>query len=174
MKSFLFPRRSPTPPLCSDQGSVMMMMMMMMMIMMLIWWEKLASFEATLVRNSVEWVIYRPAGVECRATRVAKNLKIYVYKLCRPPDEIPRAFYENSGGKEKEALGSNGVMADLNIGLTFFFFHPLLSMSYYQYCVTFLFVILFFLSFCQSLLSWWAIAWWRTSILVCLHISFPC
>ena len=34
----------------------------------------------------------------------------------RPPDEIPRAFYENSGGKEKEALGSNGVMADLNIG----------------------------------------------------------
>ena len=37
--------------------------------------------------------------------------------LCRPPDEIPRAFYENSGGKEKEALGSNGVMADLNIGL---------------------------------------------------------
>jgi len=36
--------------------------------------------------------------------------------LPRPPDEIPRAFYENSGGKEKEALGSNGVMADLNIG----------------------------------------------------------
>lgn len=36
--------------------------------------------------------------------------------LPRPPDEIPRAFYENSGTKEKEALGSNGVMADLNIG----------------------------------------------------------
>ena len=36
--------------------------------------------------------------------------------IFRPPDEIPRAFYENSGTKEKEALGSNGVMADLNIG----------------------------------------------------------
>ena len=51
--------------------------------------------------------------------------------MCRPPDEIPRAFYENSGGKEKEALGSNGVMADLNIGLkkfTFFFsFYPIVS-----------------------------------------------
>ena len=42
--------------------------------------------------------------------------------LRRPPDEIPRAFYENSGGKEKEALGSNGVMADLNIGLITIFF----------------------------------------------------
>ena len=35
MKSFLFPRRSPTPPLCSDQGSVMIMMMMMMMMRLL-------------------------------------------------------------------------------------------------------------------------------------------
>ena len=40
----------------------------------------------------------------------------YKCAVFRPPDEIPRAFYENSGGKEKDALGSNGVMADLNIG----------------------------------------------------------
>ena len=33
----------------------------------------------------------------------------------RPPDEIPRAFYENVN-KEKEAAASNGVLADLNIG----------------------------------------------------------
>ena len=53
-------------------------------------------------------------------TNMCPNFQMYMYEIsCRPPDEIPRAFYENSGGgKEKEALGSNGVMADLNIGLT--------------------------------------------------------
>ena len=45
-----------------------------------------------------------------------KSASDYKCAVFRPPDEIPRAFYENSGGKEKEALGSNGVMADLNIG----------------------------------------------------------
>ena len=46
----------------------------------------------------------------------SKSVSNYECAVSRPPDEIPRAFYENSGGKEKEALGSNGVMADLNIG----------------------------------------------------------
>ena len=50
-----------------------------------------------------------------------KSASDYKCAVFRPPDEIPRAFYENSGGKEKETLGSNGVMADLNIGLTFSF-----------------------------------------------------
>jgi len=35
--------------------------------------------------------------------------------LPRPPDEIPRAFYENVN-KDKDVTSSNGVLADLNIG----------------------------------------------------------
>jgi len=35
--------------------------------------------------------------------------------LPRPPDEVPRAFYENIN-KEKEAAGSTGAFAELNIG----------------------------------------------------------
>jgi len=33
----------------------------------------------------------------------------------RPPDEVPRAFYENIN-KEKEAAGATGAFAELNIG----------------------------------------------------------
>merc|ERR1719348_1898581 len=34
-------------------------------------------------------------------------------RLPRPPDETPRAFYENMGGKER---GDSAVLPDLNIG----------------------------------------------------------
>ena len=53
MKSFPFPRRSPIPPLCSDQGSVMMMMMMMFFNKMMMMIMRMRMMMANLVGDIV-------------------------------------------------------------------------------------------------------------------------